>query len=169
MVVPLLRSSHPPEHTARGVMVGLAWALTPTIGVQMYAVFITWLIARKLFNWDFNLVVGAAWTWTTNALTMLPCYYAFYVTGQLLLGHIDDVFGYASFVAGWEQAFGGERGFWVSLAAYVAIMARDWGVAMLVGSIPWAIGGGWLGYVLGLRYARRRCARRLERRRVHAA
>jgi uncharacterized protein (DUF2062 family) len=39
---------------------------------------------------------------------------------------------------------------------------------MLVGSIPWAIGGGWLGYVLGLRYARRRRARRLERRRAHA-
>lgn len=169
LVVPLLRSPHPPEHTARGVMVGLAWALTPTIGVQMYAVFLTWLVARKLFNWDFNLVVGAAWTWTTNVLTMLPCYYTFYVTGQLLLGHVDNIFGYDSFVGAWELAFGGERGFWEGLLAYFAIMLRDWGLAMLVGSIPWAIGGGWLGYVLGLRYARRRRARRARRRALAAA
>ena len=169
LVVPLLRSPHPPEHTARGVMVGLVWALTPTIGIQMYAVFLTWLIARKLFNWDFNLVVGAAWTWTTNVLTMLPCYYAFYVTGQLMLGHVDDIFGYQSFVGAWSQAFSGERGFWAELLAYFGIMARDWGLAMVVGSIPWAIGGGWLGYVLGLRYARRRRARRTDRRRALAA
>jgi uncharacterized protein len=169
LVVPLLRSPHPPEHTARGVMVGVAWALTPTIGVQMYAVFLTWLLARKLFGWDFNVVVGAAWTWTTNVLTMLPCYYTFYVTGQILLGHGDDIFGYASFVGAWEQAFGRELGFWDALGAYLAVMARDWGLAMAVGSVPWAIGGGWLGYVLGLRYARRRQARRLARRRAPLA
>jgi len=169
LVVPLLRSPHPPEHTARGVMVGLAWALTPTIGIQMYAVFLTWLIARKLFNWDFNVVVGAAWTWTTNVFTMLPCYYAFYVTGQIMLGHGGDIFGYASFVGAWERAFGADLGFWDGLATYIAVMARDWGVAMLVGSVPWAIGGGWLGYVLGLRYARRRQERRQARRRAPVA
>lgn len=169
MIVPLLRSQHPPEHTARGVMVGLVWALTPTIGIQMYAVFLTWVISRKLFNWDFNVVVGAAWTWTTNVLTVLPCYYAFYVTGQLLLGHVDDIFGYASFVSAWEQAFDGERGLWAGVAAYVGVMARDWGLALVVGSIPWAVLGGWLGYVLGLRYARARRTRREARRRAPAA
>lgn len=169
LIVPLLRSRHPPEHTARGVMIGMAWALTPTVGLQMYGVFVTWLVARRLFNWDFNLVIGAGWTWTTNMLTMLPCYYAFYVTGQLILGHVDDIFGYASFVGAWEQAFDGEVGLWEGLVAYAGIMARDWGLAMLVGSIPWAIGGGWLGYVLGLRFARARRARRMARRRVVAA
>jgi uncharacterized protein (DUF2062 family) len=166
LIVPLLRSQHPPEHTARGVMIGMAWALTPTVGLQMYGVLVTWLVARRLFNWDFNLVIGAGWTWTTNVLTMLPCYYAFYVTGQLILGHVDDIFGYASFVGAWEQAFDGEVGLWEGLVAYAAIMARDWGLAMLVGSIPWAIGGGWLGYVLGLRFARASRARRMARRRV---
>ena len=99
LIVPLLRSQHPPEHTARGVMIGMTWALTPTVGLQMYGVFVTWLVARRLFNWDFNLVIGAGWTWTTNVLTMLPCYYAFYVTGQLILGTVVGVIAGRAFSA----------------------------------------------------------------------
>ena len=29
LIVPLLRSPHPPEYKARGVAVGLMWAMTP--------------------------------------------------------------------------------------------------------------------------------------------
>ena len=54
LIVPLKRSRHAPEHTARGVMIGVAWAMTPTVGVQMPLVFANWIAARKLFNWDFN-------------------------------------------------------------------------------------------------------------------
>ena len=32
-----------------------------------------------------------------------------------------------------SQAFSGERGFWAELLAYFGIMARDWGLAMVVG------------------------------------
>ena len=160
LVVPIKRCKHPPEHTARGVLVGMAWALTPLIGIQMYLVFMTWLIARKVFRWKFSLVVGLAWTWTTNVVTMLPTYYAFYVTGQIMLGNWDDLTGYHNFVAVYWQTFEDGLSMWQTVETYLAVMVKDWGLAMAVGSLPWAAMGGWLGYKWGLAYARRRDARR---------
>ena len=46
LVVPLMRSQHPPEYTAWGTAIGLAWAFTPTPGIQMGLVFVTWLQSR---------------------------------------------------------------------------------------------------------------------------
>ena len=110
LIVPLKRSHHhAPEYTARGVLVGLAWALTPTIGIQMGLSLVTWIVARRLFRWDFNLIVACAWTWTTNVVTMLPCYYVFYVTGQLMLGHFDDLSGYREFLGLWQSHVGAEE------------------------------------------------------------
>ncbi len=93
LVIPLKRSMHAPEYTARGVMVGLVWAMTPTVGIQMLAVLLTWLIARKLFKWDFSVFIGMAWTWSTNFVTAGPVYYLFYLTGQLMLGRIGETTG----------------------------------------------------------------------------
>ena len=169
LIVPLKRSHHhPPEHTARGVMIGLAWALTPTIGIQMGLCLITWLIVRRLFRWDFSLIVACAWTWTTNVLTMLPCYYVFYVTGQLMLGH-PGLSGYDDFLRLWHHNVGLQDEFgsfdWFG---YFEQLAVGWGVPMLVGCVPWAIAGSWLGYVWSLRFVRRhreaRHRRRLARR-----
>ena len=70
LIAPLRRSRHTPEYTARGVLVGLLVALTPTVGVQMPIVFGIWLALRKMYpGWDFNVVVALAWTWVTNAVT----------------------------------------------------------------------------------------------------
>jgi uncharacterized protein (DUF2062 family) len=170
LVVPIKRSHHhPPEHTARGVMVGLGWALTPTIGIQMGLCLITWLFARRLFRWDFSLIVSCAWTWTTNVVTMLPCYYIFYVTGQLLLGRFDHLSGYDDFLALWQRQVGAEEAAgsfdWFQ---YFEQLAVGWGLPLLVGSLPWAVVGAWLGYVWTLRFVRRhreaRHRRRLARR-----
>jgi hypothetical protein len=159
LLIPILRSKHPPEYTARGVLVGMAWAMTPLVGIQMYAVFMTWLIARKFFKWDFNLIVGLAWTWITNVFTMLPCYYAFYVTGQVMLGNWDDLSGYNSFVDAYRQLFDENLTMWETTKMYAVMIVKDWGLAMAVGSLPWAVLGGWLGYKFGLAYAMRRAAR----------
>ena len=80
ILVPILRSNQPPSYTARGSLVGLIWAMTPLIGVQMYLVFMTWLIAKKFFKWDFNLPIALAWTCVTNVFTLAPTYYLFFVT-----------------------------------------------------------------------------------------
>lgn len=173
IIVPLKRSMHAPEHTARGVAVGLIWAFTPTVGIQMGLVFITWLISRKLFRWDFSVIIGMAWTWVTNVVTMVPIYYVFYLTGQVLIGRPGESGGYAAFVEVWDKAMAGgvEDGsatgsldwFWY----YFTDVLGDWGLSMVVGCIPWTILIGWLGYVWSLRFVRHhreaKHRRRLER------
>ena len=98
LVVPIKRSPHPPEHTARAVMFGVFWAMTPLVGVQMYLVFFTWLACRRSEKLNFSLIIGLAWTWISNVFTMWPLYYVFYVTGKFLLGRLDTASGYEGFV-----------------------------------------------------------------------
>jgi uncharacterized protein (DUF2062 family) len=163
LIIPIMRSRHSPEHTARGIMVGLAWAFTPTVGIQMILVLGTWVVTRRLFKWDFSLVQGAAWTWTTNVFTALPCYYVFFVTGQLMLGRWHDLSGYESFLTLFNASFTAGQSTWEQAKTVVAIVFLDWGLAMWVGSLPWAVLMGWLGYVLGLRFVRRYRQVRAER------
>jgi len=86
LVIPMKRSPHSPEHGARGVMIGLMWGLTPTVGIQMVFCLLTWVIAKRFFKWDFSLIISLAWTWTTNVITLVPAYYLFFLTGQVMLG-----------------------------------------------------------------------------------
>ena len=62
------------------------WAMTPFFGIQMALVMGTWLVTKKIFNWDFSIVNGLAWTWVTNVFTLLPVFYMFFLTGNLMLG-----------------------------------------------------------------------------------
>lgn len=166
LLIPIKRSVHSPEHTARGVAVGLAWALTPTVGIQMALVFFTWIGTRRLLKWDFSLINGLAWTWTTNVITMFPCYYLFYITGELLLGRLDGVSGYSEFITGWELNVGDDEviGYWQWLWSYAVVLFQGWGLPMLVGCLPWAVLGTWLGYAWSLRFVRRHRAARDRRR-----
>jgi uncharacterized protein (DUF2062 family) len=163
LIIPIMRSRHTPEHTAKGIMVGLAWAFTPTVGIQMFLVFGTWVVTRRLLNWDFSLVQGLAWTWTTNVFTALPCYYVFFITGQMMLGRWHDLSGYDSFLLLFNASFTEGQSIWEQAKTVAAIVFLDWGLAMWVGSLPWAALMGWLGYWLGLRFVRRYRAMRAER------
>ncbi len=163
LLVPLKRSRHTPEHTARGVMVGVVCAMMPTVGIQMAIVFAVWVVARRLFRWDFSLINGLAWTWLTNVFTMLPIYYLFYVTGQLMLARFDDVSGYNGFVALWDVVLDPTVGFWDSLGEWADIIVTDWGVGMLVGCLPWAALCGWASFVWSLAFVRKHRLRRARR------
>ncbi len=105
----------------------------------------TWLIGRNFFRYEFYVLVAMAWTWVTNVFTMLPTYYVFYVTGQIMLGRWDDLGGYHSFVKSWNRAFG--EGDWglSSLGLYLKLIAAEQGLTMMVGCLPWAAFFGWLG------------------------
>ncbi|MBR1777412.1 MAG: DUF2062 domain-containing protein [Alphaproteobacteria bacterium] len=155
LVIPMIRSKNPPEITARGSMVGMAWAMTPLVGVQMYLVFMTWLFTKKVFKWDFNLPVGLAWTWVTNVFTMPPFYYAFYVTGKLMMGEFAERTTYAKFYNLIKTVLS-EGGIAEALKAMSAVLIKDWGAAMMLGSIPWIIFGSWGAYAWTLWYVRRR-------------
>ena len=157
-VVPVKRSRHPPQYTARGVAVGLFWAMTPTVGIQMMFVLANWLLVRRLApRWDFNVIHAMAWTWVTNFATVLPSYYLFYVTGQLVLGRWDDLTGYEGFIKLWDAGTAGDRtteylpGAVSAPDVYYDVIVAGWGLAMLVGCPPYAIVAAWIGYVWSLK------------------
>jgi hypothetical protein len=140
------------------------WAMTPLVGIQMMLVLLTWFVASRLFSWHFSLVLGLAWTWVTNAVTILPFYYAYYVTGQLLLGHWGDITGFETFVGLWESTFAADLGFWDALVAYSVDIVAGWGLPLVVGSLPWVVAATAAGYLVSLRVSRRREAVRADRR-----
>lgn len=158
LVIPLLRSPHPPEYKAYGVAVGTTWAMTPLVGIQMYLVFMTWLISKKIFKWQWSLPLGLAYTWITNVITMIPIYYGFYVTGQLIMGR--PIAAFDNLKNTLESAFMADYTFWEKWGAFFKMLANDWGIAMAIGCIPWMIVFGPLSYYLVLKFERARIKRR---------
>jgi hypothetical protein len=153
VIVPLFRSPHSVEHTARGVANGVFWGLTPTIGLQTVAMTATWYIARKLLGKDSSLLQAFLWVWVNNPLTVVPMYYVFYVTGLWLTGHGSESTGYAAF--GDLLTTGGAP--W--LTRIMTLMAAV-GVPLLVGCVPYAI----LGAVASYAWAKALVLRRRQRR-----
>lgn len=167
LVIPLKRHPHPPEYTARGVGVGLLVAMTPTIGIQMFIVAGLWLFVTRLLKWEFSLIAGLAYTWTTNVFTMIPIYYLSYVTGQVLLGNWDDINGFDNFSELVNRiANNPDVGFWQALWLWTVELFTGWGVPMFIGSIPWALLSAWLGYMFTHKYIVHH--RRVKQERIHA-
>jgi len=152
LLVPIVRSPHPPEHTAAGVAVGTMWAMTPLVGIQMWLVSMTWLFYRKILKKSFSLPLGLAFTWITNVFTMVPVYYVFYVTGQMILGHWDSISGYTHLKNIIHQTFMSDLSFSEEWALFFKLLLKDWGLAMLVGCLPWMILGYWAGNKLTLQF-----------------
>jgi uncharacterized protein (DUF2062 family) len=160
LVVPMLRSRHGPEHTARGIGLGVFWGLTPTVGVQTFLMVGVWAAARSLFGWHSSLVQTAAWTWINNPITMVPLYYLFYVTGQVMLGHGAEMAGYAAFASVWSGTMDGGT----SLAERTMMAVRVLGWPTLLGCVPWSVAGGLISYRWALSVLSRRHEARLARR-----
>ena len=150
LIIPILRSPHPPEHTARGVAIGTMWAMTPLVGIQMWLVSMTWIFYKKVLKKSFSLPLGLAFTWLTNVFTMVPMYYIFYVTGQLMLGHWDSISGYSHLKEIIHQTFMSDLSFLEKWGLFFKLLVQDWGLAMIVGCLPWMILGYWLGSRLTL-------------------
>ena len=154
LVIPLKRSQESIDYIARGVSVGLAWAMTPLVGIQMTTVLLTWIVG-KFFKWRFSLVIACAWTWVTNVVTMWPIYYVFYVTGKLLMGQVHSINAYTTFLQAAKEAFSENTSFWEigrSIMIFMKLLLQDWGIAMAVGCLPWLVASAWLGYVLSYRW-----------------
>ncbi len=167
--IPMIRSPHPPEFTARGVMIGMFWAMLPLVGIQMICVFVTWIICRKLFRYDFSLANGLAWTWVTNVFTVIPAYYLFFVTGMFMLGGGSDIGGYEGFAAAFTEIGDRDVGFWHKVVLWTKTLLIGWGLPLTIGSIPWAVSSAALSYFLSLRFVRAYKQRRAARMRKAAA
>lgn len=167
--IPLKRSRQTPEQIAGGVMVGTVWACTPFFGLHMTGAFLTWVIAKKLFRWDFSLIPALAWTWATNVFTVVPAYYLFFLTGQLMLGRIktgnEAGEGFDVFTA--HIATADQHGLWETINHWFTSLVSSVGMPLFVGWIPWGILSGWLAYRLSHRFViehRKRRSRRHARR-----
>ena len=168
--IPMKRSPQSPEHVARGVMVGCVWACTPIFGLHMAGSFLTWVIGRKIFKWDFSLVNALAWTWTTNVFTVIPCYYLFYLTGQAMLGRFtkgDEAGqGFDTIAA---QITAENTSMWDAIQLWFESLVSTVGLPLAVGWIPWSIFIGWMAYRLSHGFVvehRKRKAKRKEKRRA---
>lgn len=153
MIVPLFRSPHSAEHTARGVANGVFWGLTPTIGLQTLAITATWYVARKLLRKDSSLLQAFIWVWVNNPVTVAPMYYVFYVTGLWLTGHGSESAGYAAFG---DLLMAGDAPWLTRVTTLMAAV----GAPLLIGCVPYAILGGMASYV----WARALVLRRQQRR-----
>jgi len=150
-LVPLLRGRRQPELAARATAVGLFWAFTPTFGLRMPLVFLSWLAARHILKADFTLVIGLAWTWLTNALVTLPLYFGFYLTGRALQGGTDNFMTFALFREAWAPMRAN-----LDWADRLKLAWQDWGVTLWLGALPWAMVMAILGYVAATSYLRHR-------------
>lgn len=162
LIIPLIRSKHPLEFKAKGVAVGCAWAMTPLVGIQMWLVFMTWVISKRLFKWDFSLPLALAWTWISNVFTLVPIYYVFYVTGQIMQGEWGDISGYGTLTAIIQETFLSEYTFAEKWALFFKLLLKDWGLAMVIGCIPWMFFGSILGYYFTERFEESREKRRAK-------
>lgn len=162
LIAPMVRSKADPEIVARGSFVGMAMAMTPLVGVQMYLTFMVWLGARKFFKWNFSLPVAIAWNWVTNVFTMPPIYYVFYVTGKLMTGSFAQRTTYAKFCKLIKTVMD-ESGPWEAFKALCGVLIRDWGVAMAIGCVPWMIVCSWGAYAWTKNILKRRQAKMAKR------
>ncbi len=155
LIEPIILSKQPAHYKARGVAVGLGWAMTPLVGIQMALVALTWSLAKK-WHWHFSLSLALAWTWVTNVVTMAPIYYVFYLTGQVMRCQFDDITGYESLKILIEDVFLKEVSLLEQIKAFCALFFIDWGVSMFLGCIPWGILSIFLGYHMTLRFEEKR-------------
>lgn len=166
LIVPLKRGQTSPEVIARGVAVGLAVAFTPTVGVQMVLVFLLWGLARAIGRRvDFHLMSAVAWVWVTNIFTIGPIYYAFLLTGQVMLGRFDEVgtIGLDQFTHRLMDVVAADTGWLEALWVGTLALFRIWGLPLFIGSIPFAVGSAWIGYVWSKRFVARFQERRRKR------
>ncbi len=150
LVIPVMRSAHTPEYTARGVAIGVLWGLTPLLGLQTLLMAASCQISKRVFHKDASLVQAFIWSFVNNPATILPMYYAFYVTGLWLSGSSRS-FGYAGFVDLWERAAAEP-----TFVARVSMLAEQSGLALLIGCIPYALVASALAYRWALAIARAR-------------
>jgi uncharacterized protein len=166
LIIPLHRSRHSPQYTARGVFIGLFIAFTPTVGIQMPIVLVAWGMARAIHrSWDFNLIAALAWTWVTNVFTVPPIYYGFFITGRILLGRSDDLPGYGDFARQISASLKHGDGMFAATMNSAVTLFDAFGLPLFFGSLPWAVLFSAIGYAWTLKIIRHHRKAREERRR----
>ena len=140
LVRPFVESSAPISHISWGAAIGMFVTMTPTVGIQMYIAAIIWIILRTVIRFHFNLPIAVAIVWISNPVTMIPLYYGFLVTGNLVLGiDMAQTMEFGDFRLIFQQAQA-DPATGLSEAMLSSFMLLFWrfGWPMVVGSLVWA-------------------------------
>lgn len=141
LVQPFVISSAPISHISRGAAIGMLVAMTPTMGFQMYIAAVIWIILRALIRFHFNLPIAVAMVWISNPVTVIPIYYVFLVTGDLMLDlDLSHRMDFEAFRQMFSQAKN-DPAMDMGEALLGSIMLLFWrfGWPMVVGSLAWAV------------------------------
>lgn len=157
LIAPMLRGHQEPEYFARGSAIGLFVAFTPSVGVQIPLTVGIWTVTRMLLpKWDFHLGLACAWTLLTSLATIPVLYPLFILTGHLMLGQWEGVNELQVLTnqlqANWSEEISGIDSLWQQFQQLWALF----GLPLFIGSLPWGIGLGWIGYLWTIWFVVRR-------------
>ncbi|MBX7058394.1 MAG: DUF2062 domain-containing protein [Leptospirales bacterium] len=141
-------SRSPVQELALASAVGIFWALTPLIGIQMLLVGAAWALLRPL-GFRFQPAIAMAWVWLTNPITMPPFYYGFYITGYWIFraaGAEMQAVGFDAFREVLQQSL--QMGVADGLLFWLKYMATELGWPMLAGGFAIGAPCAALGYPL---------------------
>jgi len=78
---PINRMRLTPETVGRTCLFGLMWGLSPTVGVQVAGLALTWIVVDKVLGHPFNFPIALVLTGITNPLTVVPVYGLYFTAG----------------------------------------------------------------------------------------
>lgn len=152
IIKPVVESVAPVKEAALGSAVGMFVGMTPTVGLQMWIVFMIWIFCKYLLKVKFDLVIGTALVWLSNPITMVPLYYGFLITGYKffsIIGVEKTLVTYNSFGQRLETIVhmpdAGKLDVIYEAGKYLIL---DLGYPMVLGSLFWAIPLAILSYIL---------------------
>ena len=156
IIKPVIESHSPVKEAALGSAVGMFMGMTPTVGIQMWMVFMAWVISKYIFRTKFDLMIGTAMVWLSNPITMGPLYYGFLVTGAWvfqLVGTGDVMMSYSSFATTLDGITSNtELSSLEKFTEGVHFLIFDLGYPMIIGSLFWATPLALLSYIITLKY-----------------
>ena len=143
IIKPITFSVSPVNEAALGMAIGMFIGLTPTVGIQMWIVFVIWLFCRYILRIRFDLIIGTAVVWISNPFTMFFLYYGFLVTGLAFLSFlgIERIeLSYEVFFSQFSKIVNSENsGFFDIVKESSKFLLIDLGYPMLLGSLFYAI------------------------------
>ena len=142
------KGNRSPGYLARTFAVGFSAGMFMIYG-QMFLCFVAWLIMDRWLKRRFSVLIASLLTLLSisNPLTMPFVLYLYYLTGQLMLGR--SIVSFTSFLIQAKDLLMSIEGSHLWDGIKIAAVGIGWPITL--GSAPWHIVMGFVGYSVGTR------------------